>query len=323
VNPERIAAPEPLLIAVLGPTASGKSGLALELAPHVGGEIVNCDSLQMMRYLRVGTAKPGPDEMSRVPHHLFDFLEPDQLYSAGDYVRDARRTCREIVGRGGTPLVVGGTGLYLRCLLEGIFEGPGRSEELRARLLRVGKLRGTATLHRMLRRRDPEAAAGIQPRDLVRIVRALEVVLQSGRPISRLRREGGAPLAGFLVLKLGLNPSREELYDRINRRVRTMFEGGLLDEVRGLLTRGFPPSAKAFEALGYRYAVQVLNGTMSRDEAVELTQRDTRRYAKRQMTWFRRERRVHWFPRTGDAPGAREEALKWLRREVAAWGTSR
>ena len=317
MNPERIAASEPLLLAVVGPTASGKSALALGLAPHVGGEIVNCDSLQMVRYLRVGTAKPGSEEMARIPHHLFDFLEPDRFYSAGDYVRDARRVCREIADRGGAPLVVGGTGLYLRSLLEGIFEGPGRSEELRGRLLRIAERRGGGTLHRMLRRRDPEAAAEIQPRDLVRIVRALEVFLQSGRPISRLRREGGGPLKGFRVLKLGLNPPRNELYDRINGRVSAMFEGGLLDEVRSLLARGYSPSAKAFEALGYRYAVRVLSGTMAVEEAVALTRRDTRRYAKRQMTWFRRERSVYWLSRVGDAAGTVEESLEWLTRQVA------
>ena len=307
----------------MGPTASGKSELALRLAPGVRGEIVNCDSLQMVRYLRVGTAKPGPSELRRAPHHLFDVLEPDEYYSAGDYARDARRVCREVADRGGTPLVVGGTGLYLRSLLEGIFEGPGRSENLRARLYRVAEGRGIHTLRGMLERLDPEAAAKIHSRDLLRLVRALEVVLESGRPISRLRREGRRPLTGFHVLKVGLNPSREELYDRINRRVRVMFGGPLLDEVRDLLDRGFPPSAKAFEALGYRHAVRVLDGTMGLREAVELTQRDTRRYAKRQMTWFRRERNVYWLTRTGDAPEALEETWRWGRRELPGWVSSR
>ncbi len=301
----------PLLIVILGPTASGKSTLALRVAPELGGEIVNCDSMQMVRHLEIGTAKPSLEERHRVPHHLFDLVGPDEYFSAGTYMQEARRLCREIAARGRTPLVVGGTGLYLRVLLEGIFSGPGRSEDVRRRLDRIVLRRGSPVLHRILARRDPLAAAAIEPGDRVRVVRALEVLLLTGRQMSRLQPEV-RPLEGFRIVKVGLEVPRPELYGRINLRVNRMFAGGLLEEVAHLLDLGYAPSAKAFEALGYRHAVAVVRGEMSLERAIELTQRDTRRYAKRQLTWFRREKNVRWLHVAGDDPSAREQFLSLL-----------
>ena len=300
------------LLAILGPTASGKSSLAISIALQVGGEIVNCDAMQMTRFLCIGTAKPTHKERSLVPHHLFDIISPDESYSAGDYMEDARRVCREIARRQKLPIVVGGSGLYLRVLLEGIFEGPGKSNELRFRLKKICKRKGCPHLHKMLMRKDPDAAGRIQQNDLTRVIRALEVVFMTGRKLSELQRNRKA-LEGFKVLKIGINVPREDLYDRINRRVERMFQsGGLLEEVETVLGMGYLSSSKGFKALGYRYAVSILNGEMTRDQAIELTQRDTRRYAKRQLTWFRREPDVVWLTGPGEDPAATIEAMKLL-----------
>ncbi len=297
------AARKNVLIALAGPTASGKSALAIAAALAVKGEIVNCDSMQLYKRLDIGTAKPSAEERALVPHHLYDLLEPDEVYSAGRYMIEARQVCSAIASRGGVPVVVGGTGLYFRALLEGVFEGPGRSETLRARLNRIADRKGTAWLHRILQRRDPTAAAKIQPADRIRIVRALEVYLATGQPITSLqpRRE---PLQGFQVVSLGLNLPRSELYARINGRVDRMFESGLVEEVEGLLRQGFQSDMKGFEALGYRHVVAYLGGRMTFEEARELTARDTRRYAKRQLTWFRRDPEIHWIEFPGEDPRA-------------------
>ena len=299
------------LLAILGPTASGKSSLAVNVARQVGGEIVNCDALQMRRYLTIGTAKPSHQERAIVPHHLFDKINPDESYSAGAYMKDSREICREIAARGMIPIVVGGTGLYLRVLLEGIFEGPEKSGELRSRLKRISKIKGTSCLYKMLKRKDPEAAARIQPNNLTRVIRALEVAFVTGRRISELQKSRKA-LQGFRVLKVGINVPREDLYDRINCRVESMFQAGLLEEVEAVLGMGYPSSSKGFEALGYRYAMGILSGEMSRAQAIELTQRDTRRYAKRQLTWFRREEDVVWLTGPGEDPAATTRVVKLL-----------
>jgi tRNA dimethylallyltransferase len=300
------------LLAVLGPTASGKSSLALAVAREAGGEIVNCDAMQMIRYFTIGTAKPSPKERNQVPHHLFDIINPDESYSAGIYMREARRVCREIAERGMIPIVVGGTGLYLRVLLEGIFEGPEKSRELRTRLVELEREKGSGHLFRMLKRKDPDAATRIQPNDLTRVVRALEVTFVTGKRISELQAERRG-LQGFRVLKVGIEMPRDDLYDRINRRVEWMFKTGLLQEVQAVLEMGYSPSSKGFEALGYRYATAVLNGEMTQDQAVELTQRDTRRYAKRQLTWFRKERQVNWITGPGEDPAAVSEVFAILK----------
>jgi len=301
-------APPPKLIALAGPTGSGKSALAVEAAVVLGGEIVNCDSMQLYRKLNIGTAKPTDRQRSVVPHHLYDLMEPDEVYSAGRYMQEARETCRQIAGRGNLPVVVGGTGLYLRALLEGVFEGPGRTEELRRRLHRIADRRGSAYLHKLLLKRDPEAAARIQPADRIRLVRALEVFFSTGAPISRLQ-PARQPLEEFRIVKIGLNLPRSDLYARINRRVEEMFQSGLIDEVESLLRQGYSPDLKAFEALGYRAVVRFLKGEITLEEAVESTKRDTRRYAKRQMTWFRREEDMHWIPFAGEDPAALAEVL--------------
>jgi tRNA dimethylallyltransferase len=299
------------LLAILGPTASGKSSLALSIAQRVGGEIVNCDALQMTRFLNIGTAKPSHEERALVPHHFFDIINPDESYSAGAYMKDARRVCQEIATRGLVPIVVGGSGLYLRVLLEGIFEGPEKSSEIRSRLHEISERMGSSHLYKMLKRKDPDAAARIQTNDLMRVIRALEVAFVTGRTISELQMNRKA-LDGFNVLKVGINVPREDLYDRINRRVEWMFQSGLMEEVEAVLGMGYPSSCKGFEALGYRYAVSIVSGEMTPDRAIELTQRDTRRYAKRQLTWFRKERDVVWLTGPGEDPAATSRVMNLL-----------
>ena len=296
-----------LLVAVVGPTASGKSALALRAAEILGGEIVNCDAMQVYCGLDIGTAKPSEQERKRIPHHLYDLIGPAALYSAGRYVVDARRVCSEIADRGGIPFVVGGTGLYLRVLLEGIFHGPGRSDAMRERLGRIAKKKGVAYLHALLCRKDPAAGGRIQARDQRRIMRALEIYFSTGSPISQLQDQR-KPLEGFSVLKLGLNLPRDVLYGRINGRVARMFDEGLTEEVKRLLDEGYRDDCKAFEALGYRHVLSALRGGLSQPEAIELTCRDTRRYAKRQMTWFRKEPQIRWI----DSPGESRQALDQL-----------
>jgi tRNA dimethylallyltransferase len=307
--------PSKKLLVVAGPTSSGKSSLAVSLALELGGEIVNCDAMQMYRRMEIGTAKPTLEQRAAVPHHLYDTVEPDDYYDAGRYMVEARRVCEELGARGQVPVVVGGTGLYLRALLEGLFAGPGRSGAVRERLRRVGESRGRGYLYRLLQRRDPVAASRIQPGDSVRIVRALEIYFTTGRPITELQ-PSRQPLERFSVIKLGLNVPREQLYDRINRRVAWMFEAGLVREVENLLEQGYSPDSKGFEALGYRHAVAFLRGGLSLEEAIELTSRDTRRYAKRQMTWFRKEKDIQWIGLPGDEPEALLEALRVFRRRA-------
>ncbi len=297
-----------LLVAVVGPTASGKSALALRAAEILGGEIVNCDAIQLYRGLDVGTAKPSLEERKRLPHHLYDLIGPAEPYSAGRYMVDARCVCSQIADRGGIPFVVGGTGLYLRVLLEGIFRGPGRSEVIRERLNRIAERKGVEYLHALLSLKDPAAGQRIQARDQLRIVRALEIYFSTGSRISQLQVRQ-QPLKGLAVLKLGLNLPRDILYGRINRRVARMFDEGFTEEVERLLDEGYRDDCKAFEALGYRYVLRVLRGELSQLEAIELTCRDTRRYAKRQMTWFRKEPQIRWIDFPGESPQALEQLL--------------
>ncbi len=299
------------LVALLGPTASGKSHLALAAAKALDGEIVNCDSMQMYRHLQIGTSKPTRAQRREVPHHLYDLVDPDEFYSAGRYMQDARSVCREIASRGKISFVVGGTGLYLRALLEGVFEGPGRSEKFRERLNKVGHRKGFEFLYGWLEKKDPEAAGRIQSQDQIRIIRTLEIYLLTGKPISELqaRREH---LENLSILKIGLNLPRENLYDRIDRRVSEMFRSGLVEEVQQLLDRGYGPDCKGFEALGYRHAMDTLQGGLSREEAIARMQMDTRRYAKRQMTWFRREKEVHWIDVPGEDPSALDQLIKLM-----------
>jgi tRNA dimethylallyltransferase len=307
--------PIPLPV-VVGPTGSGKSDLAIHIARAVGGEIVNCDSLQVYRGFDIGTAKVPAAERQGIPHHLIDIIGPDQLFTAGDYARVATTALREIAERGRIPIVAGGTGFYLRALLDGLFPGPSRDETVRIRLEHREESRA-GSLHRILKRLDPAAAARIHPNDKNKTMRALEVRLIEGRSLSSLFERGRAPLSGFGPIKLGLDPPRELLYARLNARANMIFERGLVDEVRRLLEAGVSREAKPFESLGYKQALQVLEGSLTIEQALESTQLATRRYAKRQLTWFRKEDGVHWLPGFGDDPGVQAEALAIVQREVA------
>jgi tRNA dimethylallyltransferase len=306
---------EPLLVAILGPTGSGKTALALSIAVRLGGEIVSCDSVAVYRDLEIGAAKPSREERARVPHHLLDVAAPDELVTAGDYSRRARKAIGEIRDRGRLPLVAGGTGLYLRALLEGLFPAHPRSEDLRSRLRQRAEERGPAYLHRLLRRLDPSAAANIHENDVAKMIRALEVSIESGRPMTELWREGRDPLQGFRVLRLGLNPDREALYERLNQRAQQMFASGLIEETRAVRER-YGTEIRPLQSLGYRQASEYLEGKISLDEAIRGAQQGHRNYAKRQLTWFRREPDVHWLPGFGSNPEVQEESLQRVRENL-------
>jgi tRNA dimethylallyltransferase len=297
------------VIAVVGPTAAGKSALALELARERGGEIVCCDSLQVYRGLDIGSAKATPEERAAVPHHLLDVVEPDETFSAAEYSRQGRAALAQIAARGRLAVVAGGTGLYLRALLHGLFEGPSRDEALRERLEGIAERRGDRRLHRMLAAVDPEAAARIAPRDRLRVVRALEVFRATRRPISDHHRAGADPLRGHDVLVVGLDPPRGALREAVQRRTADMMAGGLLDEVKRLLDRGYPPDLRPLRAIGYRQAVAVLRGEMAAADAPHAIVAETMRYAKRQMTWFRHQTPAVWFSAPEPALAA---ACAWL-----------
>jgi tRNA dimethylallyltransferase len=298
----------PLLVVVLGPTASGKTSLALALARRFRGEIVSCDSVAMYREFEIGTAKPTCDERAEIPHHLIDIADPLTDVTAGEYARLARRTVAEIAGRGQLPIVSGGTGLYLRALLEGLFAGPERSEELRERLRERAEKRGPEYLHRILRRFDRAAAERIHENDVPKVIRAIEVSLGARRPMTELWQEGREPLAGFRILRFGLNPDREALYERINTRAQRMFDEGLVAESKKLLAK-YGDTARPLLSLGYKQAVQFLRGECDCESAVRAAQRAHRNYAKRQMTWFRREPEVRWFAGFGDEAKVQEAAI--------------
>ena len=306
----------PQVIVILGPTGSGKSQLALQVAANFAGEVVSCDSLQIYRYFDIGTAKLPPAERRAIPHHLIDIIDPDEVFTAGEYARLARPILEQVSARGHVPVVAGGTGFYVRALLDGLFPGPERHPALRSRLGTREK-RKPGSIHRLLRRFDPEAARRIHPHDLPKTIRALEVCILARRPMTEMFREGRAALSGYIVRKIGLWPPREELYERLDRRTEQMFQGGLIDEVRSILARGFAPTAKPFESHGYRQALQFLNGELNLEEAVFYAQRNTRRYAKRQMTWFRQERDVEWFSGFGDDPRVQEAVLARMRGSLA------
>ena len=281
----------PLVVAILGPTGSGKSDLALNLAQTFQGEIVNFDSLQLYRHLDIGTAKTPLAERRNIPHHLLDIIDPVQVFTAGDYARAARTVLAEITSRGKLPILCGGTGFYLRALLYGLFPGPGRDVELRARLTS----RPSERLHKLLARLDAAAAARIHANDHQKLIRAIEVCLLARKPISSLHAgQHEDPLQSFQVLKFGLAPDTNALKARIAVRTRRMFELGLIEEVRSLLTSGYPHSSKALEAIGYREALLYLGGELTLAAAIEQTEIATRQYAKRQRTWFRKEPDVHW-----------------------------
>ena len=298
---------EPPVVILLGPTGSGKTALSLKLAERLGGEIVSCDSVAVYRGMELGTAKPTKEERARVPHHLIDVAEPDKPFTAGEYSRRARTALSEIAARERLPIVTGGTGLYLRALTEGLFAGPARQEDLRPRLRQSAERRGSGWLHRMLKRLDPATAERIHANDTVKLIRAIEVCVAARSPLSTLlQNEGKNPLVGFRLLRIGLNPPRMELYTRLNQRCAAMFAAGLVEETRGLLAEYGP--VKALDSLGYRQARGVLDGTLGEKEAIDAARQGHRNYAKRQMTWFRREPEVHWIEGFGDEAETVSEA---------------
>lgn len=307
-------ASEPLLVVILGPTASGKTALSFALAEKFNGEIVNCDSVAMYREFDIGTAKPSAAERALAPHHLFDSVGPTQSMTAGEYARQARQVLREIASRRHLPIVVGGTGLYLRALLEGLFPGPPRSEELRERLRAQVTRRGPDYLRRILLRLDHAAAEKIHANDTPKLIRAIEVCLASRQKMSELWQQGRDPLQGFRILRIGLDPDRAALYERINQRARQMFENGLIEETKKLMEK-YGEATSPLASLGYRQAVQFLRGELTREQALQAAQQAHRNYAKRQMTWFRREPEVTWLTGFGDDPEIQQSAL----RTVAGW----
>jgi tRNA dimethylallyltransferase len=302
---------------VLGPTGSGKSVLSLVLAEPLHGEIVNCDSVALYREFEIGTAKPKPAERSRVPHHLFDCVDPKSYVTAGEYARMARQVLAEIHARGHLPIVVGGTGLYLRALLEGLFPGPERSEQLRTRLREQAGRKGPGYLHRVLDRLDRPAAAKIHPNDQAKLIRAIEVCLSARQRLTELWEHGRAGLEGFRVLRLGLNPDRGALYRRINQRAIDMFASGLVEETRQLVER-YGIEAYPLGALGYKQAIERIRGEVDDRTALEAAQQAHRNYAKRQMTWFRREPEVHWLDGFGDDAAIQQRALELIEKSIQA-----
>ncbi|HEY6253348.1 MAG TPA: tRNA (adenosine(37)-N6)-dimethylallyltransferase MiaA [Candidatus Angelobacter sp.] len=305
----------PLLVVVLGPTASGKTALSLAIAQSFPGEIVSCDSVAVYREFEVGTAKPTGEERARVPHHLIDVVSPSDFFTAGDYSRLARQALDGIHSRNHLPIVVGGTGLYLRALLDGLFAGPPRSGGLRRRLRERADVRGPEYLHKLLRRLDPAAAEAIHPNDVAKMVRALEICISSRAPMTDLWQKGRDPLAGFRILRVGLNPERDALYQRINLRAQQMFERGLVEETRELIAR-YGATARPLQSLGYKQAAQHLRGELTLDQAMAMAQQAHRNYAKRQMTWFRREPEVGWFAGFGDHPKVQQQILELMSPKI-------
>jgi tRNA dimethylallyltransferase len=303
---------DPLAVLILGPTGSGKTALSLALGEHFNGEIVSCDSVAVYRGMDLGSAKPSQEEQRRLPHHLIDVADPNEPFTAGEYSCQARAAMRQIANRDHLTLVTGGTGLYLRALTMGLFAGPARQEAIRSRLNRSHERQAPGWLHRILQRLDPASAARIHANDTPKLIRALEVHIAAGRPISEAfasgPHPGRDPLTGFRLLRIGLNPRRQALYNHLNDRAARMFEAGLVEETRSLLEQY--GRARALESLGYRQALAVIDGTMKLDEATAAAQQGHRNYAKRQLTWFRREPDVHWIEDFGDSIATVRESIE-------------
>jgi tRNA dimethylallyltransferase len=301
---------------VLGPTASGKSALGLALAERYGGEIINCDSTAVYRGFDIGTDKVSTEERRGIPHHLMDIADPTEVYTAAQFARDAAAVIRDIHARGTLPILVGGSGFYYRALTRGLFPGPGADEALRARLDRIAAKRGVECLHRMLRRADPDSAARIMPRDRKRLVRALEVYFSTGRPLTAHFADTRSLIPDVDVIAVALRLPPALTAERVARRVDQQFARGIVDEVRALLARGVPPSARPFGGLVYRQVMEMLRGVRGEAETRALIVQENRRYARRQLIWFRKEPNLIWF----DGPGEREETLHRVDDALAARG---
>jgi tRNA dimethylallyltransferase len=312
---QKRAGPIPVIV---GPTASGKSDLAISLALAFDGEIINLDSVQVYRRIQIATAKVPPSDRRGIPHHLIDIVEPTENFTAGDYAREATKLIREIESRGRVPVLAGGTGFYLRAIVQPLFEGPKTDLRLRERLIRLRDRRGAAHLHDLLRRVDPQSAARLSPRDWSRTMRAIEVYFQTGERLSEAQPVTPEPPDfASRVRVIALNPPRDLLYARINERADLMFEGGLVEEVESLISSGVPWDAKAFQAHGYRRVVEHLRGARTREDALNQMKLDTRHYAKRQLSWWRAWPAVKWINRFGNEPEAFEEAAAGVRGDGA------
>ena len=299
----------PRLVAVLGPTASGKSALGIHLAEKLGGEILVCDSTQVYRHFDIGTAKVPTAEQRGIRHYLVDLVEPSEVFTAGDYRRRALEALGDLRRRKILPILTAGTGLYLRALLEGLADAPQRSEEIRARLRQRAEQNGSGHLHRVLARLDPESAERISAADTQKIIRAIELRLLTGKPMSEIHRSGRDALQGYEIIKIGLLPPRAAIYARIHARTAAMLAAGWLDEVRALVASGVPADAKPFQFIGYVQLREHIADRLSGKDAVQQIEQATRRFAKRQLTWFRKEPGVHWLAGFGDAPEICVEAL--------------
>jgi tRNA dimethylallyltransferase len=310
------------LIAIVGPTASGKSALAVALARKLKGDVLACDSTQVYRGFDIGTAKPTLEERAGVPHHLLDLVDPSFPFTAGEYRARAVAVLEDLRQPARLPILTVGTGLYLRALLEGLADAPARSEELRARLEAGANAHSLQYLHRVLRRLDPEAALRIGSRDRPKMIRAIEVCLLTGRSLTEVHRSGRTPLEGYHPIKIGLEPPRAALYDRIERRVHTMLDRGWLQEVAGLVRSGVPQNSKPFDFIGYSELHAHLEGTVTLAAATKAISQATRRYAKRQLTWFRKEPLVHWFTGFGDDPAIVAAAEQFVARNARSSAAS-
>jgi tRNA dimethylallyltransferase len=302
----------PVLVAVLGPTVTGKSRLAIALAQRLGGEVVACDSTAVYRHFDIGTDKVGPAEQQGVPHHMVDLVEPTEIYSAARYARDASAVIRAISARRRVPILAGGTGFYYRALTRGLFPGPERDDRLRGRLEDVARRRGVEFLHRMLARLDPPSATRVQPRDRKRIVRALEVFFLTGRPLTEHFAQTASALPDYDVVAMALTISGEETVERVSRRVDDQFARGVVDEVRGLLAKGLPEHAQPFTGLVYRQVLDYLHGVRGEAETRALIVAENRHYARRQLIWFRKEPNLLWLRGPGERPETIQAALDAL-----------
>jgi tRNA dimethylallyltransferase len=310
-----VTAPSKPLIVLVGPTASGKTSLALRLAEEFNGEIVSCDSVAVYREMEIGTAKPSHEERALIQHHMIDIVWPDEACTAGDYSRQAREALTGISERARLPIIAGGTGLYLRALIDGLFPAPPKKPGQRERLRKIAATRGPAYLHRILTRLDITAAAAIHANDIPKVVRAIEVSLAADEPLTQQWQKGRDALSGYRILRLGLNPPRTRLYERINQRAAAMFDRGLIEETERLIAR-YGPDCRPLTSLGYAEATAVLQNKLTREQAVAQAQQGHRNYAKRQLTWFRREPNMHWLEGCGGDEDITDQALHVVAKQL-------